>query len=169
MSLGRLRTRQVDAANPGGAASSTEALGQHADNGLLDEGVNLAQVDTAQGDQIVGHVFGDKRGDVVNHLGGLGGSGGIGAGAIQKLLPILAPIAMAWVAKKVAAGVQPPAQAGPRAASATSRAASSAVQSVAPLLPAPDPAALAASSAACSAEDVAEHRRPSWPSTRTGP
>jgi hypothetical protein len=89
---------QANAKDPAGAASLSEALVQHDDN-LLDGGVDFDQVDTVDGDKIVGNVFGDNREQVVNQLGGLGGSGG-GSNIISKLLPILAPIVMSYLAKK---------------------------------------------------------------------
>jgi hypothetical protein len=89
---------QANAQDPAGAASLSVALGQH-DDDLLEGGVNLDQVDTADGDKIVGNVFGDNREQVVNQLGGLGGSGG-GSNLIAQLLPILAPIVMSYLAKQ---------------------------------------------------------------------
>jgi hypothetical protein len=89
---------QANAQDPAGAVSLADALGQHDDN-LLEGGVNVDQVDTADGDKIVGNVFGDNREQVVNQLGGLGGSGG-GSNLIAQLLPILAPIVMSYLAKQ---------------------------------------------------------------------
>lgn len=106
---------QANAADPRGAASFAEAVGQH-DNDLAEGGVNgavdLNGVDENDGDRIVGHVFGEQRGDVVQQLGGLGGLGGTGGGGqdlIGRLLPILAPIVMAYLARRLtgaAAGQQ---------------------------------------------------------------
>jgi hypothetical protein len=91
---------QANAKDPAGAASLREALGQHDDN-LLEGGVDLNQVDTVDGDKIVSNVFGGNREQVVNTLGGLGGSGSGGAGnLIAKLLPMLAPIVMSYLAKQ---------------------------------------------------------------------
>jgi hypothetical protein len=87
----------ANAQDPAGATSLANALGQH-DDALLDGGVNLAQVDTNDGDKIVGNVFGDNRDQVVNRLGG--GSGGDMSGLVAKLLPILAPIVMSYLAKR---------------------------------------------------------------------
>ncbi|WP_433505268.1 DUF937 domain-containing protein [Pseudonocardia halophobica] len=112
---------QANAEDPAGAASLAHAVQQH-DSGLIDGGVDLGQVDTSDGDRIVGHVFGEQRPMVVNQLGGLGPLGGSpgggaaapgaqgalggqdGSGLIAKLLPILAPIVMSYLAKKVAGG-----------------------------------------------------------------
>ena len=91
----------ANAQDPGGARSLEEALGQH-DSGLLDGGVDVDQVDTADGDKIVQHVFGDSRGQVVDQLGGVGGAGG--SELMGKLLPILAPIVMSYLARRFSQG-----------------------------------------------------------------
>ena len=59
--------------------------------------VGFDEVDEADGAKIAHHVFGDNEQQVVNQLGGLGG----GNALIQKLLPILAPIVMSWLAGKL--------------------------------------------------------------------
>ncbi len=92
---------QANTADPGGAASFAQAVQQH-DGGLVDGGVDLSQVDTNVGQQIVGHVFGQNQGQVVNQLGAIGGVGG--QALIQKLLPILAPIVMSYLASKMFGG-----------------------------------------------------------------
>ncbi len=90
---------QANAHDPAGAASLSQALGQHDDN-LLDGGVDFGQVDTDDGDKIVSNVFGDNREQVVNQLGGFGGGAGGGSSLIAKLLPMLAPIVMSYLAKQ---------------------------------------------------------------------
>ena len=90
---------QANAQDPAGAASLSQALQQHDDN-LLEGGVDFNQVDTDDGDKIVGNVFGDNREQVVNQLGGFGGGGGGGSSLIGKLLPMLAPIVMSYLAKQ---------------------------------------------------------------------
>ena len=80
-----------------GARSLLDALGQHQD-GLADD-VRLDAVDTRDGEKIVGHVFGGNTDAVVNQLGGLGGAQT--SGLVRKLLPILAPIVLSWLAKQV--------------------------------------------------------------------
>jgi hypothetical protein len=85
---------EANAREPGGESSLAEAIGQH-DDDLLDGGVDLGQVDTDDGQKIVGHVFGDNRDQVVNRLGG-GGQESM----ISKLLPLLAPLVMSFLAKK---------------------------------------------------------------------
>lgn len=88
----------ANAQDPAGAASLTSALGQH--TGAADT-VDLAAVDTDDGQKIVRHVFGDNENAVVDQLGGLGGLGG---GVFAKLLPMLAPLVMSFLAKNVLGG-----------------------------------------------------------------
>jgi hypothetical protein len=87
----------ANAQNPDGAQSLANAIGQH-DNTLLDGGVDVDQVDTAQGNKIVQNVFGDSRGQVVDQLGGMGGAGG--SELMGQLLPMLAPIVMSYLARR---------------------------------------------------------------------
>jgi hypothetical protein len=91
----------ANASDPAGAASLAEALGQH-DGSLVDGGVDLAQVDPAEGQKIARHIFGDNQDQVLSQLGGVSGSGG--KGIVAKLIPILAPIVLSWLAKKVLGG-----------------------------------------------------------------
>ena len=92
---------QANAADPSGARSLTEALGQH-DASLVEGGVDLAQVDPADGERITQHIFGDNREQVVSQLGGVGGTES--KGIVARLLPILAPIVLSWLAGKVLGG-----------------------------------------------------------------
>jgi hypothetical protein len=90
---------QANAQDPAGAASLERAVGKH-DPGLVEGGVDLGQVDTNDGDKIVGHIFGAQREPVVNRLGG---GGGVDSGLVAKLLPLLAPIVMSYLAKQTGA------------------------------------------------------------------
>jgi hypothetical protein len=85
---------------PDGAASLESALSQHQD-GLVDGGVDVSQVDTADGEKIVSHVFGGQQDQVASQLAGTAQLGGVGGDLVKKLLPILAPIVMSYLAKKV--------------------------------------------------------------------
>jgi len=85
--------------DPAGAASLERAVGQH-DPGLVEGEVDLGQVDPADGDKIVGHIFGAQRDPVVDRLGG---GGGVDSGLVAKLLPLLAPIVMSYLAKQTGA------------------------------------------------------------------
>ena len=91
----------ANAADPAGAGSLLNALGQH-DGSLVDGGVDLSQVDTAQGEAIAGHIFGDNQGAVTDQLGAMQLSGGnLGGSLVRKLIPILAPIVLSYLAKKL--------------------------------------------------------------------
>ena len=96
---------QANAADPSGAASLSGAIEQHSPD-LVEGGVNLDQVNTDDGEKIVGHVFGDNSDGVAqtlgNNLGGGGGAGG--AELVQKLLPILAPIVLSYLAGRMRGG-----------------------------------------------------------------
>lgn len=92
---------QANAQDPDGEASLQEALGQH-DSSLVDGGVDLDQVDHGQGQQILGNIFGGNAGAVTNQLGGMGGGGQ--SDLMQKLLPMLAPIVMSYLAKQMGGG-----------------------------------------------------------------
>ena len=87
---------QANAGDPAGADSLLAALSDHQGsiNGLDD-------VDEQDGQAIVGNIFGGSTDQVVTQLGGLGGSSG---SLVQKLLPILAPIVMSWLANKLGQG-----------------------------------------------------------------
>jgi len=92
--LGGLHANSQD---PAGAASLAQALGQH-DNDLLGSG--LGGVDTSDGQQIVENIFGGNTDNVIAQLGGVRGSGG--SSLIAKLLPILAPFVLSYLAKQLA-------------------------------------------------------------------
>lgn len=90
-------------ATGGGADSLLQALGQH-DNDLLSGGLDLDRIDTRDGAAIAGHIFGSHEDAVVTQLGGLGASGtggGVGSALIKKLIPILAPIVLSYLANQV--------------------------------------------------------------------
>lgn len=94
----------ANAQNPAGASSLMSALATHAQSKLLDDGVNVDAVDTEDGDKIVTNVFGDKKNEVINTLGSVDGTGG--NDLIVKLLPILAPIVLSYLAKQIGGGSQ---------------------------------------------------------------
>jgi hypothetical protein len=89
---------EANAQDPAGAASLQQAIGEH-DSGLVEHGIDLDQVDTSDGEKIVGNVFGQNRDQVVSQLGAAPGSAD--GSLIGKLLPLLAPIAMAYLAKQL--------------------------------------------------------------------
>lgn len=84
----------ANAQDPAGAASLARALEGHA--GDVIDGVDVNEIDTDDGSKIVHHVFGDNEGAVVQRLSG---SSGLDAGLLQKLLPMLAPLVMGFLAK----------------------------------------------------------------------
>lgn len=88
---------QSGAGDESGAQSLLGALDQHAGSNLLDGGVQLDQVDTADGEKIVQKVYGSDSGAVAQRLS----SGQVSNTLIKKVLPILAPIVLAWLAKNV--------------------------------------------------------------------
>jgi hypothetical protein len=67
--------------------------------GLLDGGVSVDQVDQQEGQQAIARIFGGNDvGQVANALAG-GGAGN--SDLLSKLLPILAPIVLAYVGKQL--------------------------------------------------------------------
>ncbi|APE37978.1 hypothetical protein BOX37_02865 [Nocardia mangyaensis] len=93
---------QANAAQPQGAASLLGALDHH---GGLVEGsgsVDLGQVDVADGEKIVDNVFGEEKNTVISALGATESTGG--NDLVAKLLPILAPIVLAYLAKQLTGG-----------------------------------------------------------------
>jgi hypothetical protein len=101
---------QANTADPGGAESFASAVRQH-DNDLVDGGVDLDGVDEKDGERIVGHVFGDQQGQVVRQLGTTGGPSTT-QDLMGRLLPILAPIVMAYLAKRLGGGAAAGGQSG---------------------------------------------------------
>ena len=86
----------ANAQDPAGAASLERAVQQHPPQ-LFEGGVNLDEVDEQDGDKIVHNVFGTNTDQVVQKLGSAGGPD---QGIIAKLLPILAPIVLSFLAGK---------------------------------------------------------------------
>lgn len=93
---------QANATQPDGAASLVGALDNH--GGLVEgEGqVDIDKVDVADGSKIVENVFGQEKNTVISTLGATEGTGG--NDLIAKLMPILAPIVLAYLAKQMTGG-----------------------------------------------------------------
>ncbi|MET0897587.1 MAG: DUF937 domain-containing protein [Mycobacterium sp.] len=91
---------QHNANSDGATAGTIEAAAtEHAASGLLDGGVTVDDVDRADGDKIVAKIFGGN--DSANVASALGGTAGAGGNTlIQQLLPILAPIVLAYIGKQ---------------------------------------------------------------------
>lgn len=90
---------QANAADPAGERSLVGALGQH--RGHLDERLS-GDVDADDGERIVHNVFGDRTDQVARAVGGDSALGGI----IRKILPIVAPMVIAWIANRFLGGHQ---------------------------------------------------------------
>ncbi len=88
--LGGLRANAQD---PNAADSIVSALSNHTSSVR-----GLDDIDEHDGQKIVGNIFGGNQDQVVSQLGGLSGSSG---SIISKLMPILAPIVMSWLARKM--------------------------------------------------------------------
>ena len=93
---------QQNAQDAGHASTIENAATSHAASGLLDGGVSVDQVDQADGAKAVAKIFGgNDTGQVAATLAG----GGAGNGdLIKKLLPILAPIVLAYLGKQLSHG-----------------------------------------------------------------
>ncbi|WP_404384000.1 DUF937 domain-containing protein [Knoellia locipacati] len=90
---------QANAQDPAGASSIVEALAQH-DDDLVRGGVDLGQVDRADGEKIASHIFGSNEEQVYSALGASGAGGGL----VKRLIPILAPIVLSYLANRVLKG-----------------------------------------------------------------
>lgn len=94
---------QANATQPEGAASLVGALGKHDGELVAGAGaVDIEQVDVADGAKIVDNVFGAEKNTVISALGATEGTGG--NDLVAKLLPILAPIVLAYLAKQMGGG-----------------------------------------------------------------
>jgi hypothetical protein len=92
----------VETENPESAAALTEAVERDHSGDIFDQLASLLDGSGSgkqfDGAGIVGHVFGNDETEVVNSLSAKSGAN---AGLVTKLLPILAPIVMGWLAKKL--------------------------------------------------------------------
>ncbi|MGN5238526.1 DUF937 domain-containing protein [Rhodococcus sp. SJ-3] len=95
----------ANAQDTAGAASLMSAVNKHSGSTILDGGVDVAKVDTADGNKIVANVFGANKDQVISTLGSVNGSGG--KDLIAQLLPILAPIVLSYLAKQITGGSAP--------------------------------------------------------------
>lgn len=93
---------QHNAEDPDTAAGIENDAADHAASGLLDGGVTVDQVNQDQGADAIARIFGgNDSGQVASALAG-GGAGN--SDLIQKLLPILAPIVLAYIGKQLGGG-----------------------------------------------------------------
>lgn len=80
-------------------ASIARALSQHASSPLAGDGeVDLGQVDAQDGAKIVRHIFGE---DADQTARALGAKGGADQDLLRQLLPIIAPIVLAYLARRL--------------------------------------------------------------------
>lgn len=84
---------QANAHDPSGAQSLAGALGAH--QGNLDSRL-AGDIDATEGQKIVRNIFGDNTEQIARAAGGGSALGDI----IKKILPIVAPIVIAWIANK---------------------------------------------------------------------
>ena len=87
-----------NAQDPDHASKIESAADSHAASGLLDGGVSVDQVDEQDGQQAVAKIFGGN--DVTQVANALAGGGGNSA-QLKQLLPILAPIVLAYIGKQL--------------------------------------------------------------------
>ena len=88
----------ANAKDAGGAKSLEKALSKHATSSSGKK-VSVKEIDTADGEKIVNNVFGSKKNDVVAAVADTS-KGDVTKELIAKLLPIIAPIVIAFVAQQ---------------------------------------------------------------------
>jgi hypothetical protein len=81
------------------------AVAQQGASGLHDGGVSIDHVDANKGDQYVAHIFGGNDSNAV--ASALAGGGAGNSDLLKKLLPILAPIVLAYIGKQLTKGNAP--------------------------------------------------------------
>jgi hypothetical protein len=96
---------EANAQDPAGAASLHKALAQHSPS-LVEGGVNLDDVDTADGEKIVRNIFGSNEEQVVAQLADKSGTQ---SNVLASILPALAPIALSFLAKQLGGKSEQPA------------------------------------------------------------
>ena len=86
-------------ADQGNEQAIAGALVQHSSSNLFDSGsVDLNSIDTQDGAKIVQHIFGDQSTQLAHAIGQQTGANG---NLVNQLMPILAPIVLAYLAKKL--------------------------------------------------------------------
>ena len=88
-----------NAQDPEHASKIESAADNHAASGLLDGGVNVDQVDQDDGQQAIAKIFGGN--DAAQVASALAGGGGGNSDLLKQLLPILAPIVLAYIGKQL--------------------------------------------------------------------
>jgi len=88
-----------NAQDPDNAAKIASAANDHAASGLLDGGGSVDQVDQGAGSTEISRIFGgNDTGQVASALSGAGVGG---SDLIKRLLPLLAPIVLAYIGKQL--------------------------------------------------------------------
>ena len=94
----------ANAEDPRGAASLTKAL-SHDRGGVKKK---VSEIDTEDGKKIVRNVYGDKQDAVATKLAATAtkasGAGDVTQDIIKQILPIVAPIVLAWLAEQFLGG-----------------------------------------------------------------
>jgi hypothetical protein len=93
----------ANAEDPKGAASLTKAL-SHDRGGVKKK---VSEIDTEDGKKIVKNVYGDKEDAVASKLASAtkaSGAGDVTQDIIKQILPIVAPIVLAWLAEQFLGG-----------------------------------------------------------------
>jgi hypothetical protein len=90
---------QENAQDPDHASNIESAADNHAASGLLDGGVSLDHVNEADGQLAIAKIFGGN--DVTQVANALAGGGGGNSALLKQLLPILAPIVLAYIGKQL--------------------------------------------------------------------
>lgn len=85
----------------GGGEALGAAIQRDHDGSLLDQPHPLAAVDTTDGAKILEHVLGSRRGQVEQSLGSTSKAD---SSVFSRLLPMLAPLVMAWLGKRLGSG-----------------------------------------------------------------
>jgi len=93
-----LRALQNNASSGNGAQGILSAIGSKHDGSILNnlQGF-LGNNDTSDGNGILGHMLGDKRGAVEQAISG---KTGVSSGTVSKILAMLAPIVMGYLGKQ---------------------------------------------------------------------
>ena len=85
----------------GGGEQLGAAIQRDHDGSLLDNSQPLAAVDTTDGAKILEHVLGSRRGEVEQTLGSTSKAD---SSIFSRLLPMLTPLVMAWLGKRLGGG-----------------------------------------------------------------
>jgi len=94
-----------NAQDPDHASKIESAADSHA--GLLDGGVSVDQVDQQEGQQTIARIFGGN--DSTQVANALASGGGGNSDLLKQLLPILAPIVLAYIGKQLTGKSEAPA------------------------------------------------------------